>query len=139
MLAIKLEDAKGDITGTDQVIWTMKRLTPYVPSPLLYQGSLYFLRHNQNVLSRLDAATGKPGKGPFRMQGLRTIFSSPVGAAGRIYITDREGVTLVISNGDTPRALALNRLNDHFSASAALAGKEFYLRGEEYLYCIAED
>ena len=42
MMAIKLEGAKGDITGTKNVIWQRASRTPYVPSPLLYRGSLYF-------------------------------------------------------------------------------------------------
>jgi outer membrane protein assembly factor BamB len=36
MLAIRLEDAKGDIAETKQVVWTRQHRTPYVPSPLLY-------------------------------------------------------------------------------------------------------
>jgi hypothetical protein len=35
--------------------------------------------------------------------------------------------------------LAVNMLDDSFSASAAIAGKELFLRGERYLYCIAEE
>ena len=45
-----------------------------------------------------------------------------------------------MSHGDkTPKMLAVNRLDDNFSASAALVGRELYLRGERYLYCIAEE
>src|SRR5205085_11632016 len=43
MLAIRLEGATGDVTGTRQVAWTRSRGTPYVPSPLLYGDALYFL------------------------------------------------------------------------------------------------
>ncbi|MCH7910848.1 MAG: hypothetical protein IIB38_14695 [Candidatus Hydrogenedentes bacterium] len=67
------------------------------------------------------------------------MFASPVGAADRIYITDRSGTTLVLSHAATPEVLALNRLDDSFSASAALAGSELYLRGQQNLYCIAEE
>ena len=56
-----------------------------------------------------------------------------------MYITDREGTTLVMSHGDEPRLLALNRLDDSFSASAAVVGRELYLRGQRNLYCIAEE
>jgi hypothetical protein len=38
-----------------------------------------------------------------------------------------------------PKALGLNRLDESISASAALVDRELYLRGEEHLYCIAED
>jgi outer membrane protein assembly factor BamB len=138
MLAIRLEGAKGDITDTRQVAWKLNRLTPYVPSPLLYGDTLYFLRHNQNILSALNARTGKPRVDPFRLADLRDIFASPVGAADRIYVTSREGATVVVRHGDDPAILAVNRLEDTFSASAALVERELYLRGEQFLYCIAD-
>ena len=40
---------------------------------------------------------------------------------------------------ETPRVLAVNRLDDTFSASAALAGRDLFLRGERHLYCLAEE
>jgi outer membrane protein assembly factor BamB len=139
MLAIRLAGAKGDITGTDRVAWKLNHLTPYVSSPLLYDETLYFLRHNQNVLSRLEPVTGKPRGEPLRLDGIRDfIFASPVGAAGRIYITARDGVTIVLRHDRENATLALNRLDDVFSASPALVDNELYLRGERFLYCIAE-
>ncbi len=139
MLAIRLEGATGDITGTGNVVWTLDRLTSYVPSPLLYGERLYFLRHNQGTLSILEAKTGQIRDGPFRLGGIGNVFASPVGAANRVYITDRRGRTLVLSHGAPPEILALNRLNDSFSASPALVEDELYLRGEQNLYCIAEE
>ena len=139
MLAIQLAGAKGDLTGTDRVAWKLNRMTPYVSSPLLYDDTLYFLRHNQNILSRLEPTTGKPRGEPLRLEGINDfIFASPVGAAGRIYITGRDGTTVVLRHDRENAALALNHLGDSFSASPALAGREFYLRGERFLYCLAE-
>jgi hypothetical protein len=67
------------------------------------------------------------------------VYSSPVGAAGRIYITSRDGATQVLSHGGpTARTLAVNQLDDNFNASAAIAGRELFLRGERFLYCISE-
>lgn len=139
LLAIRLDGAKNDITGTDRIAWSRKRLTPYVPSPLLYGDSLYFLRHYQGVLSRLDTKTGEDEHGPFRLAGIRNIYSSPVGAGGRVYITDRDGTTVVISHDDKPQFLSRNQLDDGFSASAAIIDHEVILRGHQYLYCIAAD
>jgi outer membrane protein assembly factor BamB len=139
LLAIRLDGARGDITGTDRVAWTRIRGTPYVPSPLLYGDSLYFLNHYQGILSRADLQTGKDQNGPFRLVGLRDIYASPVAAAGRVYVTDRGGITLVLSHDDDPKILAANRLNDRFSASAAIVDGELYLRGERHLYCLARD
>lgn len=139
LLAIRLDAAAGDITDTDRVAWTRIRGTPYVPSPLLYGRALYFLNHYQGVLSRVKAESGEDAPGPFRLPSIGDVYSSPVGAADRVYVTDRNGATVVIHHGDIPRALALNQLNDTFSASAAIAGREIYLRGQRNLYCIAEE
>ena len=62
-----------------------------------------------------------------------------MGAAGRVYITDRDGTTVVISHGESPTVLAINRLDDSFSASATPVGRELFLRGESNLYCIAQE
>ena len=61
-----------------------------------------------------------------------------MGAAGRIYVTDRDGTTLVLGDSEKPKVLAENRLDDRINASASIAGRELFLRGERYLYCIAE-
>jgi len=139
LLAIRLDGARGDITGTDQVVWTRTRGTPYVPSPLLYGDSLYFLTHYQGILSRVHAKTGRDQPGAFRLPGITNVYASPVGATDRVYITDRSGTTLVISHESQPRVLAKNHLDDIFSASAALVGRELFLRGQRNLYCIAEE
>jgi outer membrane protein assembly factor BamB len=139
MLGLRLAGAKGDITGTDHVLWSLKRNTPYVGSPLLCNDTLYVIRHNQNVLARIDPVTGKFRGDLLRLDGIRDfIFSSPVAAAGRIYVTGRDGATVVLKTDNENSALAVNRLNDSFSASAAPVEKELYLRGEQFLYCIAE-
>ena len=56
-----------------------------------------------------------------------------------MYVTDLDGVTLVFSSEKDHQNLALNRLDDAFSASAAIVGNELFLRGERNLYCIAEE
>ena len=58
--AIKLDAAKGDIATTGAIAWELNRDTPYVPSPLLYDNILYFLKTNNGLLSAYDAASGKP-------------------------------------------------------------------------------
>lgn len=56
----------------------------YVPSPLLYDGTLYFLKTNSGVLSAYDATTGKPHYQLQRLEGVPNVFASPVAAQGRI-------------------------------------------------------
>ena len=73
-----------------------------------------------------------------RLNGLPEVYSSPVAARGRVYITSRDGTTLVIRHGSRFEVLATNSLDDGFDASPALVDRELYLRGNRYLYCIAE-
>lgn len=138
MMAVDLNKATGDITGSGHVLWTTTQRTPYVPSMLLVKDNVYFLRHYQNILSRRNIRTGTEAAGPFRLAGVRDIYSSPVAAAGRIYVTDLYGRTLVMTDADSPKQLALNQLDDEFAATAALVENEIILRGEKFLYNIAE-
>ena len=65
------------------------------------------------------------------------MFSSPVSARDRVYVTGREGTTLVIKAGSTFEVLAKNQLDDGFDASPALVDNEIFMRGYKYLYAIA--
>jgi outer membrane protein assembly factor BamB len=136
--AIKFGDAKGDITGTPNVVWSLDRDTPYVPSPLLYDGVLYFLKSNNGLLSAFEAKSGKPLYQAQRIDALPSVFASPVGAAGRVYLVGQQGTAVVLKHGPALEVLATNTLNDKFDASPALVDREMYLRGYENLYCVAE-
>ncbi len=135
--AIRLADARGDITGSNAIVWTLSRDTPYVPSPLLYDGVLYLLKTNSGILSAFDAKTGRPHYQLQRLNGVPEVFASPVGAGGRVYIPGRDGTTLVVRHGGKFEVLASNTLDDGFDASPALVDNEIYLRGYKYLYSIA--
>jgi outer membrane protein assembly factor BamB len=135
--AIRLADARGDLTGSGAIVWTLDRDTPYVPSPLLYDGILYILKTNSGILSAFDAKTGKPHYEGKRLDGLDEVFSSPVGAQGRVYITGRDGTTLVIRKNPAFEVLAKNTLDDGIDASPALVDNEIYIRSYRYLYAIS--
>ena len=136
--AIRLAGARGDITASTAIAWTLDRDTPYVPSPLLYDGVLYLLKSNSGILSAFNAKTGSPHYQLQRLAGISEVYSSPVGARGRVYITSRDGTTVVIRHGGTFEVLATNTLDDGFDASAALVDGHVFLRGHRYLYDIAE-
>jgi hypothetical protein len=96
------------------------------------------LTHYQGILSRVDGMSGEDRPGAFRLDGITNVYASPVAAAGRVYVTDLAGATIVVSSGEIPRILALNRLSEPVNASAAIAGSELFLRGEKHLFCLAE-
>ncbi len=136
--AIKLAGAKGDIRDTEHMLWTHNQGTPYVPSGIVYQGRVYFLRVSSGVLSCLDAKTGEPQFEGQKMRRMGTTYSSPVAANGRIYFTSRRGYTKVIKASGDYEELATNRLHDIIDGTPAIVGNEIYMRGEKFLYCIAE-
>jgi outer membrane protein assembly factor BamB len=124
------------ITPAGAEVWTIDRDTPYVPSPLLYDGIVYFLKSNSGILSAYDVKTGKPHYQLQRLDGVPNVFASPVGAKGRVYLPGQEGTTLVIKQGPTFEVLAKNVLDDGFNASPAVVDNELYLRGFKYLYSL---
>jgi outer membrane protein assembly factor BamB len=136
LLAIRLSGARGEL-GAEHLAWSLRRNTSYVPSPLLLGDTLYLLGHNQGILTGIHAPSGRVSHGPFRLDAIRNVFASPVAAAGHIYIADLDGTTLVLKHGEHPEPVAVNRLDDSFAASPAIAGNELFLRGKQTLYCIA--
>ncbi len=137
LLAIKL-GGMGDLTDSDAISWKLNRGTPYVPSPMLYGNRLYFYSNNNGILSCLDAKTGKALIDMERVESLPGVYASPVGAADHIYLVGRNGTSVVIRNSDKLETISINRLQEKFDASPAIAGGELFLRGHDYLYCIAE-
>jgi outer membrane protein assembly factor BamB len=127
----------GDLTGTEAVRWRHDRDTPYVPSPLLVDDLLYVVKVNSGILSCFDKKTGQPHYEAERLDGLREIYASPVAAKDRVYVLGRDGVCLVLKKSPKLEMLATNKLDDRTDASMALAGRELFVRGREYLYCIA--
>ncbi|HVV70653.1 MAG TPA: PQQ-binding-like beta-propeller repeat protein [Verrucomicrobiae bacterium] len=129
----------GDLTGTDAIVWSHNKGTPYVPSPLLTGDLLYVLSGNDAMLSCFDAKTGAVQFERERLEGIRAVYASPVSAGDRVYVLGREGACVVLKKGPKPEALAVNKLSDSRSdASMALVGKDLLLRTAHRLYCISE-
>jgi outer membrane protein assembly factor BamB len=130
-------DARGDISNTKKILWHLTQGTPYVPSALLVKDRLYFNFKNTPMLSCVNA---KDGEVIFRQRlpQLETLYASPVAAAGRIYLVDRTGTTVVIEQADELKVLAVNSLKSGIDGSPAVAGNQMFLRGHDCLYCLEE-
>lgn len=137
--AVSLLRASGDISGTNAILWTYDQNTPYTPNPILMDGLLYFLKTNNGYLSCLDAEDGTEYYSNVKVEGIKNIFTSPVGVDDRIYIAGTNGVCCVVKTGKSYELLAQNTLEDQFFASPVILGDQLYLRGVNALYCIAKD
>jgi outer membrane protein assembly factor BamB len=137
--AVRL-DSRGDVTEMPgQVVWQSHRNTPYVPSPLVYGQQLFLTKSNLAILTVLNPASGETLLDSVRLPEMKSLYASPVGAADRVYLTSREGVTLVIRNQPTLDVLAINKLSEGIDASPAIVGRTLFLRGQRHLYKIESD
>ena len=121
----------------EPLLWKQRADGPSIPSPVAYDGMLYFLKNNSGMLSAMDSTSGEVKFGPQRLQGVSDVYASPVVASGHLYVAGRDGTVEVLSTWPEIKTLAVNRLEDGFDASPAIAGDELYLRGKNQLYCIA--
>lgn len=137
--AIRFSEARGDITGSTALVWTLDHDTPYAPSPLLYDDKLYFLKRNDGILANFNAKTGAKFFDRQRLEGIEGVYASPVGANGRVYIVSRNGKAQVLKHGPKFEVLATNTLDDGFSASPAVVGNDLFLRGHKNLYCLSAE
>lgn len=135
--AIDLAKAQGDITGSPVVLWEYNQDAPYTPSPVLMDGKLYFLKGNNGIMTCLNAKDGKVIYSNQKLEGISTIFSSPTGNKGKIYVAAK-GTVDVVKAGQEFSLLSQNILDDTFHASPVIVGKDLFLRGFRFLYCISE-
>lgn len=127
----------GDLTGTDAILWSRNKNTPYVPSPLLVDDYLYLVSGNDAMISCFNRTSGEPLFERERLEGIRGIYASPVCAGDRVYVLGREGACVVLKKGPKPEVMAVNKLEDSRSdASIAIVENELFVRTAHFLYCV---
>ncbi len=136
---------KNVVGPEEKIKWRLDQHTSYVPSPVVTNGRVYFTKSNRAILSCLDAETGemifKNQDGvaePVRLPELKNMYASPVVASDQIFLTSREGTTLVIKNSPKFEVLSTNRLSEEIDASPAIVGGQIFLRGKKNLYCVEQ-
>ncbi len=136
LMAIRM-GRKGELTGTDAILWSTTRGLSYTPSPVLHDNHLYFLT-DQAMLSCFNATNGTPYYQQVRLPKPYNFKSSPIGVNGRLYMASEEGDVIVVRMGDKFEVLATNTMPDEFFiATPAVAAGELFLRGRNTLYCIS--
>jgi outer membrane protein assembly factor BamB len=126
----------GDVTTT-ALAWKWDgEAAPDVPTPVC-DGTYFFMVNDQGIATCLDAKTGNRIWGPERTTS-GTVSASPLLADGKIYITNENGVTVVIAAGPEFKELARNELDGSYTLSSmAVSGDQLFLRTSTHLYCIA--
>ncbi len=130
--------SQGDVTDSKELRWKVNQGTPYVPSPSLSGDRLYFTQANTDVLTVINAATGKPLAERKRLSGVGSLYASPLVAGGHVYFAGREGTTVVIKDDDTLETVSVNSLGEPIDASPIALENQLFLRSWSKVYCIAE-
>ncbi len=131
-------NGEGDIKGTDKVAWVINHDTPDDRLATSLVGTaVFFTKRKSGLLSCVDAATGKPHYIAQRIEGLDSIYASPIAAGGHVYLTARNGTTVVINDADVLHIVATNSVDETVGATPAPVDHELFIRGEKHLYCIA--
>jgi outer membrane protein assembly factor BamB len=124
-----------DLTGP-KILWRERKTLPYVASPIVYRGVLFLVKDG-GILTSYDPKTGAVIKRG-RIQGAVEPFSpSPVGAAGRLYLTSSTGTIAVVTAEGDWETLVVNDLDEPVFASPAIAGGRLYVRTQSKLYAFA--
>lgn len=131
MVAIR-PGGKGNITET-HVSWRHERGLPYVPSPVVYGGTVFFVK-NGGIVSSLDAETGELLK-TARVSGTANYYASPVAGDGKVYLLSQRGELSVISAEGEWKELASTEFGEEAFATPALLDGKIYLRTAGHLYC----
>ncbi|MFN7646720.1 MAG: PQQ-binding-like beta-propeller repeat protein [Acidobacteriota bacterium] len=130
-------DAKGDLSQNKAAIaWSQDRSGNYMQTPLLADGIGYFCLDN-GVMTVFELTSGER----LYQQRLGTasgFTSSPVAAAGRLYITNEDGHTFVLQQGKEYKVLAENELGEPVMATPAVVDGTLYLRGGRHLFAIGQ-
>ena len=128
----------GNITGT-HVAWSFRKGLPYVSSPVLYDGRLYFVKDG-GLLTSLDARTGEPAYVQERITGASGgYYASLVAGDGRLYVASLPGkLTVIRMGGDKPEILHQADFGERIPATPEIVGERFYVRTTTKLWAFGK-
>ena len=128
---------RGDVTNSPNVLWRIQKFLPNLPSPLLSEGVIYLIKDG-GILSAVSAKDGailKQGRLP---AAIDTYYSSPVAAAGLIYLVSQQGKATIVRAGPDWQILSSADFGEMVTATPAISGDRIYLRTRSTLYCFGD-
>jgi outer membrane protein assembly factor BamB len=117
------------------VIWRVTEDTPEIPSPLLLEDHLFFIK-NGGIVTVIDRTSGEVVKKE-RIGAPGTYIASPLLAGNRIYVCAHNGKVTVLS-ADDYTVLSQNMLKEKIGASPLAVDDVLYIRTDKHLYAFRE-
>ena len=136
LVAMK-EGGTGNVTES-HVAWSNKEAHTDWSTPLLYKGKLFVMDGAKKTLSCFDPKSGEKQWGG-SLGVSETVWSSPTGADGKIYLVSERGTVLVLSAGDEFKLISKLELGeDPVKSSIAVAHHQVFVRTAKTLYCFGK-
>lgn len=135
LVAIK-PGGKGDVTDT-HVLWEKSRGIPYVATPLVYRGGLYYYKKG-GFASRVDAETGKADYESKRLGVAGEYYATAIGVGDRVLVAAERGTVFVLDAGKRLKVIARNTFDEEIAATPAVVENTLYLRTAGHLYAIRD-
>ncbi len=127
---------KGDVTATNH-IWQRNDAGAFVPTPVVYQGSVYLVRDRGQVES-IDPLSGVSRWSDRLPRGRANYYASPLIADGLLYAPREDGMVFVARVSDKGLELVSeNDLGESVIASPVPTADGLLIRGERHLFCFA--
>lgn len=116
-------------------VWDNKKDFPYVPSPVGYDGYIYFM-NDRGFAGCFESKTGKQVYLE-RVPGA-TFTASPIIVDGKIYAASEEGDIFVIDAAPKFNIVSTNKIGERIRATPAVADGRIFVRGENHLFCFGK-
>jgi outer membrane protein assembly factor BamB len=135
-LGVKAEGT-GNITDANR-LWLTTTANPQRIGTGVVVGKYLYIADEPHIAQCLEMATGKEVWRARISDG--AIWSSPILAGDRLYVTNQNGTTVVFqANPEKFEVLAENKLDEPSNSTIAISDGQIFLRTSEHLYCIGDN
>jgi len=127
---------KGDITSSHRLWWDAEKNPQRIGSGVIL-GEHLFMANEPGIAECIEVQTGKQ-LWQSRLPG-GTVWGSLVLAAGRLYVTNQAGETVVFApHPEKFELLAVNPLGEASNSTPAISQGQIFLRTFDALYCLQQ-
>lgn len=127
LAAVKIDDPPS-------VVWDNMDYLSDVPSPIATPQYLFLSTSYGTVV----CYNAKSGEKHWEHEFDNTVYSSPMLSEGRIYLTDKRGVTYIFAADKEFNLIGQPALGEGTFCTPAFADGRIYIRGNNHLYCIGK-
>jgi outer membrane protein assembly factor BamB len=130
-IAVKIDGDIGE-DGLAKIVWERKKVIPYVPTPIVYNGHLYEWS-DEGIVACVNL---KDGKDVWVKRIGGNYSGSPLCIDGKLYCMSESGDVEVVAASPEFEHLGTTPLNDPSHSTPAIANGRLFLRSFHRLACL---